>query len=112
MGTVIEIAPSSSPITANTTTLFYDGLGNARVTNGPSPTIPGGSGGDFRFQAAWLGAASALYNLRSGEYPHVALIICAVKGNKPPTEQVVKAKIVSKGIKMGAVPAVIVIFDK
>jgi RHS repeat-associated protein len=68
MGSVIGLAPSSSPSTANTTRLFYDGFGNARATNGPSPTIPIGAGGDFRFHGAWLEEGSGLYNMRAREY--------------------------------------------
>jgi len=68
MGSVIGIAPASSPGTGNTTTLFYDGFGITRATNGPSPTVPTGTGGDFRFQGTWLETASGLYNMRAREY--------------------------------------------
>ncbi len=68
MGSVIGLAPASSPSTANTTRLFYDGFGNGRGTNGPAPTIPTGTGGDFRFQGAWLETDSGLYNMRAREY--------------------------------------------
>ncbi len=36
--------------------------------NGPAPTIPTGTGGDFRFHGAWLEEASGLYNMRAREY--------------------------------------------
>jgi RHS repeat-associated protein len=68
MGSVIGLAPSSSPSPANTTCLFYDGFGNSRGTNGPAPTIPTSAGGDFRFQGAWLETGSGLYNMRAREY--------------------------------------------
>lgn len=68
MGSVIGLAPASSPSTANTTRLFYDGFGNGRGTNGPAPTIPTGTGGDFRFHGAWLETDSGLYNMRAREY--------------------------------------------
>ncbi len=68
MGSVIGLAPASSPSTANTTRLFYDGFGNARATNGPAPSIPSGAGGDFRFHGAWLEEGSGLYNMRAREY--------------------------------------------
>jgi len=68
MGTIIGLAPDSSPSMANTTRLFYDGFGNARATNGPAPTVPTGTGGDFRFHGAWLEADSGLYNMRAREY--------------------------------------------
>lgn len=68
MGSVIGIAPATSPGTENTTRLFYDGFGNTRATNGPSPTIPSGTGGDFRFHGAWLETESGLYHMRAREY--------------------------------------------
>jgi RHS repeat-associated protein len=68
MGSVIGIAPATSPGTGNTTRLFYDGFGNSRATNGPAPTIPTGAGGDFRFHGAWLEEGSGLYNMRAREY--------------------------------------------
>jgi RHS repeat-associated protein len=68
MGSVIGLAPATSPSTANTTRLFYDGFGNGRGTNGPAPTIPTGTGGDFRFQGAWLETDSGLHNMRAREY--------------------------------------------
>ena len=68
MGSVIALAPSSSPTPANTTCLFYDGFGNPRATNGPAPTTPTGAAGDFRFQGAWLEDGSGLYNMRAREY--------------------------------------------
>ena len=68
MGSVIGLAPASSPSTANTTRLFYDGFGNGRGTNGPAPTMPTGTGGDFRFQGAWFESDSGLYNMRAREY--------------------------------------------
>jgi len=68
MGSVIGIAPATSPGTGNTTRLFYDGFGNTRATNGPAPTFPSGTGGDFRFHGAWLEADSGLYHMRAREY--------------------------------------------
>jgi RHS repeat-associated protein len=68
MGSVIGYAPASSPTTANTTTLFYDGFGNTRLTNGPAPAFATGTGGDFRFQGSWFETASGLYNMRAREY--------------------------------------------
>lgn len=68
IGSVIGIAPATSPSTANTTRLFYDGFGNSRATNGPAPAMPAGAGGDFRFQGAWLETDSGLYNMRAREY--------------------------------------------
>jgi RHS repeat-associated protein len=68
MGSVIGIAPSASPTAGNTTTLFYDGFGNSRATNGPAPSIPAGAGGDYRFHGAWFESGSGLYNLRAREY--------------------------------------------
>lgn len=71
MGSIIGLAPSSSPSTANTTRLFYDGFGNTRATNGPAPSVPTGVIGDFRFQAGWFEQGSGLYNLHAREYdPH------------------------------------------
>jgi len=68
MGSVIGIAPATSPGTGNTTRLFYDGFGNTRATNGPAPSIPSGTGGDFRFHGAWLEEQSGLYHMRAREY--------------------------------------------
>jgi len=68
LGSVIGLAPSSSPSPANTSCLFYDGFGNARATNGPAPTTPTGAAGDFRFQGAWQEDGSGLYNMRAREY--------------------------------------------
>jgi len=67
MGTVIGLAPTGASL-ANTTRLFYDGFGNTRATNGPAPTVPTGTGGDFRFHGAWLETDSGLYNMRAREY--------------------------------------------
>lgn len=44
-------------------------------------------------------------------YSHAALIICAVKGKKPPSWEVVEENILEKGAKMGALPTVVVILD-
>src|SRR5262249_687762 len=41
---------------------------NLRGTNGPAPAIPPNTGGDFRFQGAWLEAQTGLYNMRAREY--------------------------------------------
>jgi len=68
MGSVVGLAPASSPSTANTTRLFYDGFGNPRGTNGPAPALPSGAGGDFRFQGAWLEDGDGLYHMRAREY--------------------------------------------
>jgi RHS repeat-associated protein len=68
MGSVIGLAPHSSPGTANTTKLFYDGFGKTRQTNGPAPTLPSGTGGDFRFHGAWWESATDLYHMRAREY--------------------------------------------
>jgi RHS repeat-associated protein len=68
MGSVIGVAPSGSPNIDNTTRLFYDGFGNSRLTNGPSPSLPSGVAGDFRFQAGWFEFGSGLYNFRAREY--------------------------------------------
>jgi RHS repeat-associated protein len=68
MSSIIALAPVSGPSTANTTRLFYDGFGNLRGTNGPAPAIPSNTGGDFRFQGAWLEAQTGLYNMRAREY--------------------------------------------
>jgi RHS repeat-associated protein len=68
MGSVIGLAPASGPSTVNTTRIFYDGFGNTRTTAGPAPTIPTGTGGDFRFHGAWLEEQSGLYHMRAREY--------------------------------------------
>jgi RHS repeat-associated protein len=68
MGSVIGLAPHSSPGTANTTKLFYDGFGKTRMTNGPAPSLPTGTGGDFRFHGAWWESATDLYHMRAREY--------------------------------------------
>jgi RHS repeat-associated protein len=68
MGSIVGLAPGNNPDAASTTRLFYDGFGNTRATNGPAPSIPTGTEGDFRFQAGWLEAGSGLYNLRAREY--------------------------------------------
>jgi RHS repeat-associated protein len=68
MGSVIGLAPHTSPGTGNTTKLFYDGFGKTRLTNGPAPTLPSGTGGDFRFQGAWWESASDLDHMRAREY--------------------------------------------
>lgn len=68
MGSVIGLAPASSPSPANTSTLFYDGFGTTRLTNGPPPSMPAGTGGDFRFHGAWLEEFSGLYNIHAREY--------------------------------------------
>jgi RHS repeat-associated protein len=68
MGSVIGLAPHSSPGTANTSRLFYDGFGKTRLTNGPAPALPSGTGGDFRFHGAWWESATDLYHMRAREY--------------------------------------------
>jgi RHS repeat-associated protein len=68
MGSVIGIVPHTSPGTGNTSRLFYDGFGNSRTTNGPAPTIPAGTGGDFRFHGLWQETNSGLYHVRARDY--------------------------------------------
>jgi RHS repeat-associated protein len=68
MGSEIGYAPAVSPTTANTTTLFYDGFGNGRATNGPAPTFASEIGGDFRFQGGWFESLSGFHNFRAREY--------------------------------------------
>jgi RHS repeat-associated protein len=68
IGSVIGLAPGSNPSTSTTTRLFYDSFGNSRGNNGPNPTIPSGTGGDFRFQSMWQEQATLLYHTRAREY--------------------------------------------
>ncbi len=68
MGSVIGLVPHSSPGTGNTSRLFYDGFGKTRLTNGPAPSLPSGTGGDFRFHGAWWESATDLYHMRAREY--------------------------------------------
>jgi RHS repeat-associated protein len=68
IGSVIGLAPQGSPDTSNTTRLFYNGFGSTRSTNGPAPTIPSGTEGDFRFHAAWWESATHFYHMRAREY--------------------------------------------
>jgi RHS repeat-associated protein len=68
IGSIIGLAPGSNPTTANTTRLFYDSFGNERGTNGPSPAIPPGTGGDFRFQGSWLETETGIYHFRARDY--------------------------------------------
>lgn len=68
MGSVIGLAPQTSPGTANTSRLFYDGFGNVRTTAGPAPTVPSGAAGDFRFLGLWLESGTGLYHVRARDY--------------------------------------------
>ena len=68
IGSVIGLAPDGSPTTNNTTRLFYSGFGSLRGTNGPAPSVPTGTGGDFRFQGQWWESATDFYHLRARDY--------------------------------------------
>jgi RHS repeat-associated protein len=68
MGSVIGLAPDLNPTTGTTTTLFYDGFGRTRGTNGPAPAIATAVGGDFRYHGAWLETATELYYMRARDY--------------------------------------------
>ncbi len=68
MGSVIGLAPDGSPTTNNTTRLFYNGFGSLRGTSGPAPTLPTGTGGDFRFQGQWWESATDFYHMRARDY--------------------------------------------
>ncbi len=70
VGSVLGLADQNGTLTAR---FRYDGFGNARTGTGlsdPSTSayIPAGSGGDFRFQGAWLETVSALYHMRARDY--------------------------------------------
>jgi len=68
IGSVIGLAPDGSPTTNNTTRLFYNGFGSLRATNGPAPTVPTGTGGDFRFHGQWWESATDFYHMRARDY--------------------------------------------
>ncbi len=44
-------------------------------------------------------------------HPKIALMICATKGRNAPTKAVIKATILKEGLRMGAIPIVLVIVD-
>src|SRR5439155_7249390 len=68
IGSVIGLAPDGSPTTNNTTRLFYNGFGSLRGTNGPAPSVPTGTGGDFRFHGQWWESATEFYHMRARDY--------------------------------------------
>jgi RHS repeat-associated protein len=49
-------------------TTWDTSFGNARSTNRPAPTIPAGTGGDFRFHGLWQETNSSLYHVRARDY--------------------------------------------
>jgi RHS repeat-associated protein len=69
IGSVVALADAKG---ATVGQFAYDAFGNLRSSSGPAAALPAGPGGDFRFQANWLEAATGLYNLHARDYdPHV-----------------------------------------
>jgi RHS repeat-associated protein len=65
LGSVIALADSKGAMVGQ---FAYDAFGNSRGSSGAAAALPAGPGGDFRFQGAWLEAATGLYNFRAREY--------------------------------------------
>jgi len=68
IGSVIGLTPHGSPSINNTTRLFYSGFGALRGTNGPAPSVPTGTGGDFRFHGLWWESATDFLHARARDY--------------------------------------------
>jgi len=64
MGSVVGLADAGGSSVAS---FQYDGFGNLRSETG-STNAPSGTGGDYRFQGAWLETALGFYHLRARDY--------------------------------------------
>lgn len=64
-GSVVALADNNGLTVAS---FQYDGFGNIRGASGSGQVLPVASGGDFRFQGAWLEAATGLYHFPAREY--------------------------------------------